>query len=86
MSLRLMYTDYVADACCRHNSYDYHIGPNYAIDSNSSYMCACTVKHIHMRSSLIYLVDCSINNCRIYGYLHLFSGITCTYKYITVLL
>jgi len=65
---------------------DCNIRPNYTIDSNSSYICICTVKHIHMHFSLIYLVDCSINNCRIYAYLCLFSGITCTCEYITVLL
>ena len=86
MLLRLTYIDYMGDVYHRHNSHNYHIRPNYAIDSNFSYICICTVKYVHMYFSLIYLVDCSINNCRIYAYLHLFSGITCTYEYITVLL
>jgi len=69
-----MYMDCVADARHRCNSHDYHIRPNYAIDSNSSCICTCTIKRIHMHFPLVYLVDHSINNQRIYAYLCLFTG------------
>ena len=89
MSLGPTYTDHVADVRRRRNSHDYHIGLNYAIDSNP-YVCALALSNVFLCVSLLFtqLIAQStiVEYMPTYVCLVAQDWITSTYKYITVLL